>query len=260
MCYTFEKNYGKDDLMFCPECGKEISGGAKFCNYCGAPIPESGPRHAREDYGDPSAYPNREYDESTRVYRPDDLPPEEPTKLYDLQNFEGYGEPVPPEEDYPYDDREFIDDSYDNYSDGEDDRTFMDKMDEKFRRDDDMPKKRKNKAWIWALVVVAILVVAGVVTVVAITSGNAKKNNTAPTTATVAATVKPTVKATEAPKPTKAPATQPPAPTEAPAPTNPPATEAPQIITEPPATQPPAPTQAPATAAPEPEAPTQSEG
>lgn len=232
--------------MFCPECGKEIPVGARFCNFCGAVIPESAPRHARDDY-------DGEYDESTRVYRPDDLPDEERTKLYDLDNFAGYGEPVPPEEDYPYDDREFIDDSYDNYSDGEDDRTFMDKMDEKFRRDDDLPKKPKNKAWIWVIVIVAILVVAGIVTVVAITSGNAKKNNIAPTAATTAATVKPTVKPTEAPKPTKAPATQPPA-TEAPAPTAPPATEAPQVITEPPATQPPAPTQAPApTAAPEPE-------
>ena len=220
--------------MFCLKCGKELPNDAKFCNYCGAPVSEGAPRHARPEpepeeifsfsdkntriydpaddvidestkVFDPAGESTRVYGpvgDSTRVFEPADAP-----KDYHFENFEGTREPMPPD---GYDDREFIGDSYDNYTDGEDDRTFMDKLDDRFRRDDEY-KKPRNLTWLWIVLSAAAVVLFAVIIVMAVTASNRNKGNTLPTAApTVAATAAPTVPATEAPAPTDPPETEPP--------------------------------------------------
>lgn len=242
--------------MYCHQCGKEIPDGAKFCNFCGEPMPQA-PRHARPDpqpeelysFSDPSMadadpYPLDYSDDRTRVFDPvrDEI---DETKVY---NFEAFEEHDPVREEYVAidDDRERFDDSYENYLDGEDDDTFMDKLDNKFRRDDDYddrrPPQRSSKTWLWITLGVFAAVLIVVFAILAF-SGSlfGGKKNAAPT---VKPTVAATVKATEKPKPTEAPKqTEKPKPTEAPKPTQASApTQAPQPITEAPQpTDPPAP-------------------
>jgi len=239
--------------MFCNKCGKELPDGSKFCNYCGAQMPEAAPRHARPEpeeiysYSDENA--RSEYDvseEMTKVYGPDDGLDQ--TKVYNFENFEE----KPGSSDVPeIDEREIIDDSFDNYSE---DDTFMDKMDRKFRRDDYDRRPQQNKhTWVWVVLGILAVVLIAVIAVLAVNGLNKKSDKdpkpTAATTATQKATEKPTEKPTQKPtqKPTKAPETQAPQ-TEAPA-TQAPQTEAP--VTEAPQTEAPEPeTEAPA---PEPE-------
>ena len=222
--------------MFCHECGKEIPDGAKFCNYCGEAQPQTGPRHARPEpeFEEISSFSdNRDYEERVKLYQPvEDRYSDDATRVYHFKNFEGYNEPVPQDD---VDDREFIDDSYDNYSDDEDDRTFMDKLDDKFRRDDYRLKKQNNMLWVWILLSAVVVIIVALIIVLAVNSNSTKKN-TKPTTAPTALPTK--VVATEPdeiqeqePVETWAPEEWTPE-TEAPAPNDPPETEAPQVITE----------------------------
>ena len=154
------------------------------------------------------------------------------TRVFDPNQYMG--------ESYPQDQQNNdFNDSYENYYDGEDDQTFMDRMDNRFRRnddDEDRPPKKSSKTWLW--------ITLGVLAAVS------NKPTALPTTvATVKPTEKATEKPTEAPKPTKSPETKAPE-TQAPA-TQAPETEAPPITeapkpTEPPVTptDPPAPTEA----------------
>lgn len=235
--------------MFCHKCGKEIPDGARFCNYCGTAMPEPGPRHARPEPESDEIFSyseeNRptEFDvdpdkleirESTRVFDPIR---ETAAKDYDLSLFEDGEDDREPDEEPPVsDDRENINDSYDNYTDDEDDRTFMDKLDDRFRRDDDHPGRQNSKTWLWVVLGIVIVALVIVIAVLAITASSGDRNkNVKPTTAPTAAA---TVNVTEPEKPTDPPAT------EAPAPTDPPATEAP-APTSAPITEAPAPTEAP---------------
>lgn len=272
--------------MFCQHCGKPIPDGASHCSFCGAPVDEPSPRHARPEDDELYSYSDRHISDdkdSTRVFDPNRDPIDE-TKVYNFAAFEGQGDGYDPNLDPNYDpnyDPNFdpnydpnydprypdgpvpIGDDYENYQDGQSDDTFMDKVDQRFRRDDyddyedgRGPRKKKSKAWIWITVIVIVVSLIAALAF-AVFSGNLfGKNNAKPTTprATVAATAKPTqAPATQAPRQTQAPApTEAPRPTQAPAPTQAPqiVTEAPRIVTEAPApTQPPAPTQAPATEA-----------
>lgn len=238
--------------MFCNKCGKELPDGSKFCNYCGAQMPDAAPRHARSDpeeiysFSDENA--RSEYDvseEMTKVYGPDDGLDQ--TKVY---NFEAFEEKPGSADNTPaIDEREIIDDSFDNYTE---DDTFMDKMDKKFRRDDyGRPPQKKSNTWIWVVLGILAVVLIGVIAVLAVNgiNKNADKNPTKPTAATTATqkatekpTQKPTQKPTEKPKPTQAPRTE--APATQPPQTEPPVTEAPQTEA-PPVTEAPAPTDAP---------------
>ena len=243
--------------MFCNKCGKELPDGSKFCNYCGAKMPDASPRHARSDpeeifsYSDENA--RSEYDvseEMTKVYGPDDGLDQ--TKVY---NFEAFEEKDPPaSRNVPeIDEREIIDDSFDNYSE---DDTFMDKMDRKFRRDDYDRRPQQNKhTWVWVVLGILAVVLIAVIAVLAVNGLNKNSDkNPKPTAATTATqkvtekptekpTQKPTQKPTEAPKPTQAPQTEAP-PTQAPETEAPPVTEAPEPETEAPAPEPEPETQA----------------
>lgn len=242
--------------MLCNNCGKEITDGAKFCNNCGAPVPEPAPRHARPDpeeevysYSDKNLHDELDRtppEEPTRVFDPIRDAAEE-TRVYDLKQHEDDRF----QQDQPYDPNKDINDSYENYSDGEDDQTFMDRMDNRFRRyddeDEDRPPK-KNKTWLWITLGVLAAVLIIVFAILAF-SGSIFKGDNKPTSlptaaATVKPTEKPTEKATEKPQPTKAPETKAPE-TQAPA-TQAPATEAPPITEAPKPTDPPVtPTDAP---------------
>lgn len=240
--------------MFCHECGKEIPDGAKFCNFCGAAMPEAGPRHARPEADTELLYSfsDKSIPQVPDIDEPDPL---DRTKVYEnldetkVYNFEELERRAPESEDHlkkAPDDREMIGDSYENYQDGEDDDTFMDKLDNRFRRDEDNRDRRpqkKNKTWLWITLGVLAAVLVIVLAILGFSGklfGSSKK--TLPTVKpTVAATVKPTQKPnpTQAPRPTQAPApTEAPKPaTEAPKPVTeaPPITEAPKPVTEPPA-------------------------
>lgn len=228
--------------MFCHNCGKEVIDGAKFCRYCGAEIPEQTLRHARPEPEE--IYSHSDMNEHTGfdvtplgVDQQDADDISDRTRVYDFGRFEDNR--VPGQE--PYDDREIINDSFDEYT--EEENPYDDRLDEYFREENILEKKN---TWLWVVlgVVIAILIIAiGFIAVRAITQ-NTNKNNkpTVSTVATVPATQKPTEKPTEpptqAPQPTQAPVT------EAPAPTDPPAPEP----TDPPApvpTDPPAPTETP---------------
>ena len=264
--------------MFCKECGKVIPDGAKRCSFCGAEIRPSGPRHARPEadeelysYSDRHLSDDRD---STRIYDPAHESFDE-TKVYPLGAFDDggmdpgdgygdYGNDFDPNYDPGYDpnygpgpmgpdDPETIGDDYEHYMDGQDDDTFMDKIDNRFRRDDDDYRRpKKSKAWIWITIIIVAVILIIVALVFAFSGklfGNKNKTPTTVPKATVTATVKPTQAPapTQPPAPTDPPATQPPA-TEPPAPTQPPApdppiTQAPEP-TQPPATQAPAPTEA----------------
>lgn len=253
--------------MICKNCGKTVPDGAQVCTFCGAPLSEEhAPRHARPDSEPEELYsysdrhisddmdstrvfdPGRDIDDSTRVFRPGEFDDRE--KAYRDAFDPNYDPNFAPGYDPAYDpayDPENIGDSYENYQDGEDDDTFMDKVDHRLRRDDrNHPKKKRT--WLWITLGVFAVVIALVLGFFAV-SGNpfGGKNNAKPTSATApVATAKPTqAPVTQAPAPTEPPATQ------APAPTEPPATQ-PPAPTEPPATQPPAPTEPPATQPPEP--------
>lgn len=253
--------------MFCQHCGKPIPDGANHCSFCGARVDEPAPRHARPEDDELYSYSDRRVpdDDVTRVYEPDQI---DQTKVYNFAAFEGQGNGYDPNRDPNYDpgrdpnydpndDPRYPDgpvpigDDYENYQDGQSDDTFMDRVDQRFRRDeydedyDDprRPRRKKSKAWIWIIVV--ILVIAAVVIAFFALKGKLfGKNDTKPTApTTVAATA----------QPTQAPATQAPAPTEAheeerePETFAPTPTEAPVIVTEAPRpeTQAPTPTQAP---------------
>ncbi|MBQ3265135.1 MAG: zinc-ribbon domain-containing protein [Ruminococcus sp.] len=245
--------------MLCPKCRKEISEGSKFCNHCGAALPEPEPRHARQDsegelysYSDKGKHDDLNDltpDEPTRVFDPVRDGVDE-TKVYPLGAFTD-GTPEPP---YP-NDREDFGDSYEDYRDDEDDKTFMDKLDDRFRRDDeydDRPPRKSSKTWLWITlgVLAAVLII-----LFAILTFSGKlfggKNNISPTVKpTAAAAVQPTQTPTEAPvptetqAPTKSPETEPPA-TDAPATDAPPITEAPRPTDAPAPTEAPAPTDPP---------------
>ena len=228
--------------MFCNQCGKELPDGSRFCNRCGAEMPVKEPRHARPESEEIFSHSDRnehsEFDVTPLgMNQQDTTEISQRTQVYDFALFE---EPeAPPRE--MIDDREIINDSFDNYT--EDDGTFMDKLDRQFRRDDDDDDdEKKNNTWLWVLlgVVAAILVIAiGFVVVKALNNGTDKDNK--PTSAATVATQPATRQATEAPTekpteaptekpteaPTQAPETEPPAPTEPPVPepTDPPEPE-----------------------------------
>ena len=257
--------------MFCQHCGKPIPDGANHCSFCGARVDEPAPRHARPEDDELYSYSDRRVPDDgdlTRVYEPDQI---DQTKVYNFANFEGQGDGYDPNRDPNYDsnyDPDYdpnydprypdgpvpIGDDYENYQDGQSDDTFMDRVDQRFRRDDDddyddprRPRKKKSKAWIWIIVV--ILVIAAIVIAFFALKGKLfGKNDMKPTAPTaVAATAKPTqAPATQAPR-----ATDPPVATSAPATFAPAPTEAPQIVTETPQpeTQAPAPTTPPVTEA-----------
>lgn len=251
--------------MFCQKCGKEIPDGAKFCSFCGAPSPEPSPRHAKPDPEELYSYSDEQIhdEDATRVFDPEQGV-DEPTRVYNFENFEdngqGFGVPYDQGGMYP-NEPEPLNDSYENYQDGLDDDTFMDRMDNKFRRDDyddydehGRPPKKKSKAWLWITLGIVAVVLIIVFAVLAFSGNLFGNKKAAPTVAPTAATV---AKATTAPKPTKAPETQAPetqAPATEPPATQPPATEAPEPITEAPKTEAPA-TEAPVTEPPETEPP-----
>ena len=244
--------------MFCNNCGKEIPDGAKFCQHCGAQLPEPTPRHARPEPETEEVY---SYSDKELHDELDRTPPEEPTRVFDpirdaaetrvFDPNQYMGESYP--QDQPNND---LDDSYETYYDGEDDQTFMDRMDNRFRRnddDEDRPPKKSSKTWLWITLGVLAAVLIIVFAILAFSGSIFKGSNKPTALPTTVATVKPTEKATEkpteAPKPTKAPETKAPE-TQAPA-TQAPETEAPPITeapkpTEPPVTptDPPAPTEA----------------
>lgn len=259
--------------MYCHKCGKEIPDGAKYCNYCGEAMPEAAPRHARPEPEPEELY---SFSDKSRLDPIDTgvTDPLDRTRLYEnldetkVYNFEAFEEhfPAPDEEPLrrPEDDREIIGDSYELYRDGDDDDTFMDKLDNRFRRDDyddhDDRRRKNSKAWLWITLGVLAAVLIVVFAVMAFSGklfgGNNKPLPTVRPTA--AATVKPTEKPrpTQAPKPTQAPEpTKAPDPTQAPEPTEAPKppTEAPQPITE----APKPPTEAPAEPTEPPAEPTQ---
>lgn len=250
--------------MFCQHCGKPLPDGANHCSFCGAPIDAPAPRHARPEDEELYSYSDRRIPDdgdATRVYEPDQI---DQTKVYNMAAFEGQGNGYAPNDDpnrdpnYDPNDPRYPDgpvpigDDYENYQDGQSDDTFMDRVDQRFRRDeyDDYddprrPHRKKSKAWIWIIVV--ILVIAAVVIAFFALKGKLfGKNDTKPTApTTVAATAQPTrAPATQAPAPTDAPAEERVPATQAPAPT-----DAPVIVTEAPRpeTQAPAPTAPPAT-------------
>lgn len=255
--------------MFCQKCGKVIPDGAKFCSFCGAPVPElePSPRHAKPEpeelysYSDEQIHDEDALDmETTRIFDPEQSV-DDMTKVYHFENFEDHGNAYGPDDRY-MNEPEPLNDSYENYQDGLDDDTFMDKMDNAFRRDDyddydeydnGRPPQKKSKLWLWITLGVTAVVLMIVFAILAFSGTLFGNKKASPTVAPTAATV---VKATTAPKPTKAPETQAPetqAPATQPPATQPPATEAPPI-TEAPATEAP-PTEAPVTEAPETEAP-----
>lgn len=271
--------------MYCPKCGKLVPDGAKFCSFCGESVFDPAPRHARTDDEEIYSYSDQHISDdmdSTRVFDPEqnDM---DATKVYDFAAFEdrdpnfrddrdGYDPNYDPRYDPRYDpnydpnyspqnqDPSTIGDSYENYQDGEDDRTFMDKVDDRFRRDDDddnrPPRQKKSKKGLWitlGIIAVVLIIVLAVLAFSGKLFGNNKAKPTTVPKATVVATAKPTQpKATQAPAPTQAPETQAPA-TQTPAPTQAPQpiTQAPQP-TSPPPTQAPDPTTPPATEAPDP--------
>ena len=215
--------------MFCHHCGKEIPDGAKFCNFCGKAMPEAGPRHARPEPEEIFSYSDGNRPSEFDV---NELDEKDMTKVYNFAAFEDNSPASEHSDDPVADDRENIDDSYENYQDGEDDDTFMDKLDNKFRRDEyDRKPPQNNKLWLWitlGVLAVVLIIVFAIMAFSGTFSGNKKALPTAATTAT-------TAKATEKPKPTDAPKpTQAPEPTYAPDPTEAPPepTDEPQPITE----------------------------
>ena len=178
--------------MFCNKCGKELPDGSRFCNYCGAQMPEPAPRHASPEpediYSNSDMNARSEYDindglDRTRIYNADDGL--DRTKVYNFENFEEK-EPVGGRDVPEVDEREIIDDSFDNYT--EDDDTFMDKMDQKFRRDDyGRPPQRSNHTWVWIVLGVVAVVLIAVIAVLAVNgmSKNSDKDKK-PTVATTA--------------------------------------------------------------------------
>ena len=259
--------------MFCQHCGKTIPDGASRCSFCGAPVDEPAPRHARPEDDELYSYSDRHLSDerdSTRVYDPDHQSIDE-TKVYHFEAFEGQGNGYDPNRDPNYDpdydpnydpnyDPRYPDgpvpigDDYENYQDGQSDDTFMDRVDQRFRRDDyddyeddpRRPRKKKSKAWIWVTIIVIIVAAIAAIAITVFNGSLFGKKDAKPTTPTaVAATAKPTqAPATQAPR-----ATDPPVETSAPVTYAPAPTEAPQIVTEAPRpeTQAPAPTAPPAT-------------
>lgn len=262
--------------MICPQCGKTIPDGASRCTFCGARLDEPAPRHARGDdelysYSDRHISDERD---STRVYDPERGSIDD-TKVYNFAAFEGQGNGYDPNRDPGYDPRYEpnydpnydsnydpnydprysdgpvpIGDDYENYQDGQSDDTFMDRVDQRFRRDDyddydapRRPRRKKSKAWIWIIVII-LIIAAVVIGFFALKDKLFGKNDRTPTAPTaVAATAKPTqAPAVQAPQATQAPVEE-----YEPAPYVPAPTEAPVIVTETPRpeTQAPAPTDPP---------------
>lgn len=220
--------------MYCHHCGRELSDGSRFCNYCGTPM-EHMPQHAEPE-------PQGETSDYTPLHA-EPLEPADPVRYVDAKYTDGgYSEydvtsdgatrvftPLsgieePAEDVSPVRDREEIDDFYDDYQ--EDDTV------ERYgtRRNTD-PREASapwyKNPWVW-VAVGAVVVILMVVVIIASASGTGHKGSTKPTTApTQPSTAAPTRQVTE--PPTQAP-TDPPteAPTDPPtqAPTDPP-TEAP---------------------------------
>ena len=169
--------------VFCNNCGKELPDGSKFCNYCGASMPEAKPKHIRPE-GKPRYVDSRytengdtEYDVvNERIAQPavDDLENgavSDETKVYNFSNFEESADKKAVDDEKSSDAaREDVGDSFDNYSD-EDDMTFMDKVDSKFRRDDDRPDKKRNLTWLWVSLGIIVVILVVVIAIVAFSSG-----------------------------------------------------------------------------------------
>lgn len=224
--------------MFCIKCGKENPEGARFCNFCGAEMPQIAPRHAKPDDDDIYSYSDRKSPSDFDTLKTPD-PVAEETKVYDFGMFEDAETELLSSQDAD-DETTQIGDSYEMYQDGEDDRTMMDKLDDRFRRDDYGRQPKKNLTWLWVtLSVVAVILIA--VIAILVVNGAQSKNKKTNVKPTVSATAAATVKATEAPA-TAAPTTA--APTQAPA-TQAPETQAPAPTEAPPITVAPAPTDAP---------------
>lgn len=239
--------------MFCHKCGKEIPDGARFCNFCGAEMPAPAPRHARpepeEIYSHSDENDHSEFDVAALgIDQPSvgdlrDEPAHDATRVYDFSLFEE-APSAPASKEPEVDDRERIDDSFDNYTD-EDDLTFMDKLDRTFRRDEDDHsaraydnRRKQSRTWLWITLAVAAVMLVLIIVIAAVASGSKSRKDVKPTVAPTAATEQVTEQPTDEPAPTDPPAT------EAPLPTDPPATEAP-APTDPPATEAPAPTDPP---------------